>query len=121
MKRIEHDAEWFRQRANDRRERKYRCRREAAEREEKALGELDSLGRQDHAAAGFHRLPGQGRLGASQTGRHYLLYGSKWEPKQSKPKTEYGLSKDGYIYKVSKTEYDFAVYLTEHKENLGRG
>lgn len=36
----------------------------------------------------------------------------------SKSKTDYRLSKDGYIYRVSKTEYDFALYLTEHKERI---
>ena len=40
-------------------------------------------------------------------------YGSRWNPKESKPRTEYQLYKDGYVYKISKTEYDFAVYLTE--------
>lgn len=40
---------------------------------------------------------------------------------RSKPKTEHRLSKDGYSYKVSKTEYDFAVYLMEHKEVLNKG
>lgn len=48
-------------------------------------------------------------------------YGSKWEPKQSKPRTEYCLARDNYSYKVSKTEYDFALHLMEHKEILGRG
>lgn len=41
-------------------------------------------------------------------------YGSRWEPKESKPKTEYRLCKDGFLYKISKTEYDFALYLSEH-------
>lgn len=48
-------------------------------------------------------------------------YGSKWSPKQSKPRTERTLSKGEYSYKVSKTEYDFAVYLTEHREILKQG
>lgn len=41
-------------------------------------------------------------------------YGNKWNPKQSKAKTEYRLY-DGDIefYKITKTEYDFAVYLKE--------
>ena len=43
-------------------------------------------------------------------------YGSKWNPKQSKPKTVYRLSRDNLCYEVSKTEFDFAVYLAEHKE-----
>lgn len=42
-------------------------------------------------------------------------YGSRWEPKESKPKTEYRLCKDGFLYKISKTEYDFALYLAEHE------
>lgn len=39
-------------------------------------------------------------------------YGSKWNPKQSKPKTEYRLyiSENSY-YAVTKTEYDFANYI----------
>lgn len=41
--------------------------------------------------------------------------------KQSRPRTEHKLYKDGYSYKVSKTEYDFAVYLVEHKEILEQG
>lgn len=36
--------------------------------------------------------------------------------KESNPRTEYELHKEGfvYVYKISKTEYDFAVYLVEH-------
>ena len=45
--------------------------------------------------------------------------GSRWEPRKSKPKTVYSLAKDGLCYKVSKTEYDFASYLTEHGDVLG--
>lgn len=45
-------------------------------------------------------------------------YGSKWDRKESKPRTEYVLAKDNYSYKVSKTEYDFAVYLSARKEVL---
>lgn len=40
-------------------------------------------------------------------------YGSRWERKESKPRTEYQLYKNSYVYKISKTEYDFAVYLAE--------
>lgn len=38
------------------------------------------------------------------------------EYKESNPRTEYELHKEGvvYVYKISKTEYDFAVYLVEH-------
>jgi len=43
-------------------------------------------------------------------------HGSKWEPKQSKPRTEYCLVKENFSYKVSKTEFDFAVYIAEHKD-----
>ena len=43
-------------------------------------------------------------------------YGSKWEPKQSKPRTEYRLVKDNFSYKVSKTEFDFALYLVGRNE-----
>lgn len=38
-------------------------------------------------------------------------YGSRWEPKQSKPKTVYKLSKDNLCYTISKTEFDFAEFL----------
>lgn len=38
-------------------------------------------------------------------------YGSRWEPKESKPKTVYTLNKDGFCYKLSKTEFDFAEFL----------
>ena len=38
-------------------------------------------------------------------------YGSRWEPKESKPKTVYTLNKDGFCYKLSKTEFDFAAFL----------
>ena len=40
-------------------------------------------------------------------------YGSKWNPQKSKPRTEYCLQKDGSSYKVNKTEYEFAQYLTQ--------
>ena len=46
-------------------------------------------------------------------------YGSRWEPKQSKPKTVYKLAKDNLCYTVSKTEHDFALYLAGHMEVLG--
>lgn len=36
------------------------------------------------------------------------------EFKESSPRTEYKLYKEGFVYKISKTEYDFAVYLVEH-------
>ena len=45
-------------------------------------------------------------------------YGSKWEPKQSKPRTEYRLVKENLSYKVSKIEFDFAIYIEGHKEVL---
>lgn len=39
-------------------------------------------------------------------------YGSKWERKQSKPKTEYRLyTAEGSYYTITKIEYDFAVYM----------
>lgn len=39
-------------------------------------------------------------------------YGSKWDKKQSKPKTEYRLySSDNSFWTITKTEYDFALYL----------
>lgn len=36
------------------------------------------------------------------------------EVKESKPKTEYYLYKNGFVFGLRKTEYDFAVYLVEH-------
>ena len=38
-------------------------------------------------------------------------YGSRWEPKQSKPKTVYKLAKGNLCYTISKTEFDFAEFL----------
>lgn len=35
------------------------------------------------------------------------------EVQESKPRTEYHLHKAEYVYQISKTEYDFAVYLVE--------
>ncbi len=46
------------------------------------------------------------------------FYGSRWDVKESKPRTEYRMKKDGFSYKVSKTEYDFAMYLTEHTDRF---
>lgn len=43
-------------------------------------------------------------------------YGSKWEPKQSKPRTEYRLVRENFSYKVSKIEFDFAKYYVSHME-----
>lgn len=45
-------------------------------------------------------------------------YGSRWNRKESKPRTEYQMCKDNLCYTVSKTEHDFAVYLTTHKERI---
>lgn len=42
-------------------------------------------------------------------------YGSRWNVKESKPRTEYRIAKDSVSYKVSKTEFDYAVYLTQHE------
>jgi len=44
------------------------------------------------------------------------FYGSKWDPKETKPRTEYRLmDSDGVFYLITKTEYDFALYLYNHK------
>lgn len=41
-------------------------------------------------------------------------YGSKWDRKQSKPKTEYRLyTEEGSYYIITKIEFDFAVYMME--------
>lgn len=41
-------------------------------------------------------------------------YGSKWDVKQSKPKTEYRLyTAEGSFYTITKIEFDFAVYMME--------
>lgn len=41
-------------------------------------------------------------------------YGSKWDVKQSKPKTEYGLyTAGGSFYTITKIEFDFAVYMMQ--------
>lgn len=39
-------------------------------------------------------------------------YGSRWNAKKTKPRTEYRLCKGNCAYKITKTEYDFAMYLT---------
>ena len=43
-------------------------------------------------------------------------YGSRWEPKQSKPRTEYLMCRNNRCYTVNKTEYEFAVYLVSRNE-----
>ena len=47
-------------------------------------------------------------------------YGSKWDLKESKPKTEYHLilpNKDGsFFYIITKTEFDFAEYLYKRRD-----
>lgn len=43
---------------------------------------------------------------------------TRYHGRQSKPRTEYRLTKDGYFYKVNKTAYDFALYLSEHMEQV---
>ena len=41
-------------------------------------------------------------------------YGSKWERKQSKPKTEYRLyTAEGSYYTITKIEYDFACFMMQ--------
>lgn len=45
-------------------------------------------------------------------------YGSRWDRKESKPRTEYRMCKDNLCYTVSKTEHDFAVYLTNNRERI---
>lgn len=41
-------------------------------------------------------------------------YGSKWNPKESKPKTEYRLyTEDNSFYTITKTEFSFAEYLKQ--------
>jgi hypothetical protein len=41
-------------------------------------------------------------------------YGSKWDRKQSKPKTEYRLyTAEGSYYTITKIEYDFACYMMQ--------
>lgn len=41
-------------------------------------------------------------------------YGSKWDKKQSKPKTEYRLyTAKGSYYTITKIEYDFAVFMMQ--------
>jgi len=45
-------------------------------------------------------------------------YGSRWNRKESKPRTEYRLVKEKFSYKVTKTEFYFATYIVEHKEEI---
>lgn len=42
-------------------------------------------------------------------------YGSRWDPKQSQPKTEYRLVMDRLCYTISKTEWDYASFLLNQK------
>lgn len=44
--------------------------------------------------------------------------GNRWNLKESKPKTVYTLIKGNLCYKICKTEYDFAMYLMDHKDKL---
>lgn len=46
------------------------------------------------------------------------FYGSKWERKESKPKTEYRLydAEENTFYIITKTEYDFANYISKLKK-----
>lgn len=43
---------------------------------------------------------------------------SWYRGRQSNPRTEYRLVREDLGYKVSKTEFDFALYIVEHKEAL---
>lgn len=43
-------------------------------------------------------------------------YGSRWDVKQSAPRTEYTMCKDDRSYTVSKTEYDFALFLSRRRK-----
>lgn len=45
-----------------------------------------------------------------------------WKPVklEDRPRAEYLLARDDLGYRVSKTEYDFAAYLSEHAEVLDR-
>lgn len=45
-------------------------------------------------------------------------YGSRWDVKESKPKTVYHLAKGSCSYTVTKTEFSFAEYLAAHAECL---
>lgn len=54
----------------------------------------------------------------NQIENHVTYYGSRWEPKESKPKTLYRLTKGSVGYDVTKTEYDFAMYLVQKNESV---
>lgn len=47
-------------------------------------------------------------------------YGSRWDVKESKLRTEYRLAKENLTYKISKTEFNFASYLAAHPEKLSQ-
>lgn len=47
-------------------------------------------------------------------------YGSRWDVKESKPRTEYRLAKENLTYRISKTEFNFASYLAAHPEKLSQ-
>lgn len=41
-------------------------------------------------------------------------HGNRWNQREGKPRAEYRISRERYGYKITKTEYDFALYLTDH-------
>ncbi len=43
-------------------------------------------------------------------------YGSRWDVKESAPRTEYTMCKGDRSYTVSKTEYDFALFLSRRRK-----
>ena len=45
-------------------------------------------------------------------------YGSRWDRKESKPRTEYRLQRNDSYFCITKTEFDFASYLAEREESL---
>ena len=45
-------------------------------------------------------------------------YGSRWDVRESKPRTEYRLKRGNLTYVINKTEFDFADYLATHADCL---
>jgi|GEM_PF-937886 hypothetical protein len=141
-------ADWYERKEEERRAREEQRRAEEAERERQAaeedarerakyLGFADDMTPMQFGRLSktMEKLVRTGEFGI-QTTRDFIIslvksgyvptkkdnvttfYGSRWDIKESKPRTEYRMNKNSESYKVSKTEYDFAMYLTEHTDRF---
>ena len=51
--------------------------------------------------------------------RENVVSWNKRTGEETKPKTEYRMVNGKFSYLVSKTEYDFAMYIEDHREVIG--